>query len=63
MGSLDILNVRKLKSGLYEVADAQGRSATGVTEQMARNQWYMLYKHKIPTGEMDMSKFINNFPK
>ena len=56
---LDELTYHKKSNGLYIVTDRQGRSATGITKEMAENQYYLLYRMKKPSVKMpEINKFI-----
>lgn len=59
MNELTFLDFKKLKNGKWECRDKQGRTATGLTKQMAENQYYVLYQIGQPKIDINVSKFIN----
>lgn len=57
---LDELIYHKGTTGLYVVTDRQGRSATGVTKEIAKNQYYLLYGMKKPSVNIPNIKQVTS---
>lgn len=57
MDNIDVLETYKIKNGLWECRDQQGRTARGATKQIAMNIYYALYQIKTPPACLDLSKF------
>lgn len=58
MNQLAFLSFKKLKNGMWECKDQKGNTATGLTKEMAENQYYVLYQLGTPKIDFDFTQFL-----
>lgn len=60
MNEVSELFYKKRSDGRWEVKDRAGHVATGLTKEMAKNQYFALYQLKQP-DLLDPSKILGQF--